>query len=322
MNYNVSISKMAPGQAVEGFYILKEAAARTTAAGKPFLSAALMDRTGEIAMLVWDYTGPITEADTGRVVKIRGEVKEYKGALQITASRIRPAGDGDEFDAEALVPTAPIDADAALERVRALAASLEDPDYRQMAEALLERNLEQLRSIPAAKSVHHAFLHGLLMHVSDMMELADFTARKYADVIDRSLLLTAVLAHDLRKDREFAFSELGLVTAYSTEGQLLGHSVMGAQSIAELAAELVLPAEKSLLLQHLLLSHHGQPEWGAAVRPMCAEAELLSYIDLIDSRMEICREALAETPVGAFSARIFALDGRRIYHHGAGTLNQ
>lgn len=315
MEFQVPIRKMTPGQTVEGFYLLKEANARTTASGKPFLSAMLMDRSGEITAMAWDYSGAITEADAGRVVKVRGEVTAYKGASQITASRIRIAREGDEYDAEALVPTAPIDVDAALERVRALVESLEDVDYRRVAQTLLERNLEHLRTIPAAKSVHHAFLHGLLMHVGNMMELAEFAARQYAEVIDRSLLLTAVLAHDLRKDREFAFSELGIVTAYSTEGQLLGHSVMGAQSIAELAAELELPEEKSLLLRHLLLSHHGEPEWGAAVRPMCAEAELLSYIDMIDSRMEIYREALAETPAGEFSGRVFALDGRRVYHH-------
>ena len=114
--------------------------------------------------------------------------------------------------------------------------------------------------------------------------------------------------------QEFTFSPLGLVTDYSTKGQLLGHLVMGAQEVAEIAKDLGISEEKSVLLQHMLLSHHGEPEFGAAVRPQCAESELLSLIDMIDSRMEIYRTALQDVPLGEFSGRIFALE-KKIYHH-------
>lgn len=317
MDYNVPISEMAVGQQVEGFYILKEAAGKTTAAGKPFLSAALSDRTGRLPAMAWDYAGPLGAGDAGKVVKVRGEVSEYRGAPQLTVSRIRLAGDGDVYETAALVPTAPIDADAALREVRELVASITDTDYRRLAETLLARDLDAFSNIPAAKSVHHAFLHGLLMHTAYMLRTADFLSRLYADVVDRSLLLTGTLLHDFQKREEFTFSALGLVTEYSVKGQLLGHLVMGAQEAASVAAELGVPEEKSVLLQHLILSHHGEPEFGAAVRPMCAEAELLSCIDTIDSRMEIYRENLAATPAGTFSERIFALDGRRIFRHGS-----
>ena len=153
------------------------------------------------------------------------------------------------------------------------------------------------------------------MHTLNMLRLADFLSAQYADTVNRSLLLTGTLLHDFAKEQEFTFSELGLVTDYSTKGQLLGHLVMGAQEVADVARELAIAEEKSLLLQHLLLSHHGEPDFGAAVRPMCAEAELLSEIDLIDSRMEIYAEALQDLPVGSFSNRIFALD-KKIYRHG------
>ena len=134
------------------------------------------------------------------------------------------------------------------------------------------------------------------MHTYNMLRAADFLAGLYPEVIDRSLLLTGTLLHDFAKEREFVFSDLGIVTEYSTAGQLLGHLVMGAQEVADVARELAIAEEKSLLLQHLLLSHHGEPDFGAAVRPMCAEAELLSYIDLIDSRMEIYAETLPGVP--------------------------
>ena len=146
--------------------------------------------------------------------------------------------------------------------------------------------------MPAAKSVHHGFVGGLLMHTSYMLEMAEFLARLYAAVIDRSLLLAGTLLHDIAKLEEFAVTQLGIVTEYTTKGQLLGHLVLGAQEVSEVCRELNVPEEKSVLLQHLLLSHHGQPEFGAAVVPMCAEAELLSYIDNIDAKMETFMEAL------------------------------
>ena len=315
VEYNKSINAMTPGDEVEGYYILKSANPKVAANGKPFLTGALSDRTGTMELKVWDYAGPLTAADEGTVVKVRGTVGEYRGTPQFTAGRIRPAAQEDPVDVSALVPTAPIDCGAAMEDLRRAAASITDPDYRAMAEAMLEAHGETLASIPAAKSVHHGFLHGLLMHTGNMMQLADFLAGMYADTVDRSLLLAGTFAHDLQKEREFRFSALGLVTDYSVPGQLLGHLVMGAQEIAEIAKELDVPEEKSVLLRHLVLSHHGEPEFGAAVRPVCAESELLSYIDMIDSRMEIYREVLGATPLGGFSDRVFALDGKKLYHH-------
>ena len=317
MEYDKPIADMIPGDEVEGFYILKDAHQKTTAAGKPFLSGSIADRSGSMDIKVWDYSGPVggTPSDTGKVIKLRGVVSEFKGMPQLTVSRIRMTAPADRYDTAALVPVAPIDPEEALNDIRRMLDSLTDADYRAAAKTMLQRHLEAFRQIPAAKSVHHSFLSGLLMHTSNMLKMADFLAGLYAEIIDRSLLLTGTLLHDFAKEREFVFSDLGIVTDYSTKGQLLGHLVMGAQEAAEVCSEVGVPEEKSVLLQHLILSHHGEPEFGAAVRPMCAEAELLSYIDLIDSRMEIYAENLPDVPVGTFSNRIFSLD-KKIYHHG------
>ena len=315
MEYNNQIAALAQGDSIEGFYLLRSAAGKLTATGKPFLLMTLADRSGAIEGKIWDYPGPIGHAQEGKVVKIRGSVGEYRGTPQITVERIRLAAEGDPVDLSALVPEAPIDRDRVMAEVEDWLGSIQDADYRALALALLARHREDFPRIPAAKSVHHGFRGGLLMHTGSMLKIADFLAGLYPEIIDRSLLLAGTFAHDLAKSREFRLSELGLATDYSPEGQLLGHLVMGAQEAAEAARELGTPEEKILLLQHLILSHHGEPEFGAAVRPACAEAELLSYIDGIDSRMEICREALAETEEGGFSQRIFALDGRRLYRH-------
>lgn len=302
------------GDAVEGFYLLRSASARTTAAGKPFLSLTLGDQSGTVDGVAWDYAGPVGPSDEGNVVKIRGRVAEYRGAPQVVVERLRLAAASDGVDAGELVPVAPIDAAEEWAYIEAAVDSLEDADYAAVCREMLRRHGAELRTLPAAKSVHHSFLRGLLMHTARMLRTADFLAGQYGDVLDRSLLLAGTLLHDFAKAKEFTLSPLGLVTDYSVQGQLLGHLVMGAQEVAEVAGALGVPEEKSVLLQHMLLSHHGEPEFGAAVRPACAESELLSLVDMVDSRMEIYREAFREVPVGEFSGRIFALD-KKIYHH-------
>ena len=166
MEYNKLIAGMHTGDDVEGFYVLKDAFLKTTAAGKPFLSGVLADRSGTIDLKVWDYSGPIG--------KIRGQVSEFKGAPQLTAGRIRMADGNDQYDVSALVPVAPIDPDERLQEIRRLIDSMEDADYQSVARTMLERHLEAFRSIPAAKSVHHSFLSGLLMHTLNMQPLEDF----------------------------------------------------------------------------------------------------------------------------------------------------
>ena len=315
MEYDLPIARMARGIDIEGFYLLKSAFPKVTVSGKPFLTAVLADESGTIEAKVWDYSSPIGERDAGKVIKVRGSVSDYRGALQVTVDKLRLAAEDDHVDVSRLVRVAPIDRAGAYADITRLVSTLEDADYRAVCEEMLRRHEDAFRTIPAAKSVHHSFLSGLLMHTYNMLRLADFLAAQYADSVDRSLLLAGTLLHDFGKEREFTFSELGLVTDYSTKGQLLGHLVMGAQETAEVAEMLGIPEEKSVLLQHLLLSHHGEPEFGAAVLPQCAEAELLSLIDQIDSRMEIYREALVPLKSGEFSQRIFALDNRRIYKH-------
>lgn len=310
----MKINEMGIGDAVEGFYLLQSAVAKETGGGKPFLLMSLADRTGTIDAQIWNYAGPVTPKDTGAAVYVRGTVSEYRGLPQVTATSLRPAGEEDTFDPAELVPAAPIDAEKTWNDIQALVDSIEDADYAGICREMLRRYGNRFREIPAAKSVHHAFLNGLLMHTANMLRAANFLAELYSSVVDRSLLLAGTLLHDFAKAEEFVFSPLGVAVDYSVKGELLGHLVMGAEEVARIAKEQNVPEEKSVLLQHLLLSHHGEPEYGAAVRPACAESELLSCLDMMDSRMEIYREVYQEVPAGQFSRRIFALD-RRVYHH-------
>ena len=195
MEYNKLIAELHTGDDVEGFYVLKDAFLKTTAAGKPFLSGVLADRSGVIDLKVWDYSGPIGARpdDIGRVVKIRGQVSEFKGAPQLTAGRIRMADGNDQYDLSALVPTAPIDADARVAEIERMIDSMEDREYQSVARTMLARHLDAFRSIPAAKSVHHSFLSGLLMHTLNMLRLADFLAALPEDELKAECLLPTMM---------------------------------------------------------------------------------------------------------------------------------
>ena len=311
----MKLDELRVGDNFTGFYLLRNIMMKTSKTGKPYMAASLADRTGSVDAKAWDYPGPISPADEGKVVKVQGVMQEFRGMPQITMEKVRLA-QPEEYDSilDDLVPSAPINRDEAYARVEALVDSMADTDFQAVCRAFLSRHGAEFRRYPAAKTVHHGFVGGLLMHTVDMLVLADFLAGKYQGVVNRDLLLAGTLLHDMAKLKEFVVSQLGVVTEYSLSGQLLGHLVMGAEEVAEVCRTLAVPEEKAILLQHLLLSHHGQPEFGAAVVPQCAEAELLAAIDNIDSRMEIYRENLENTPEGQFSPRIFALE-RRIYHH-------
>lgn len=310
----MDIRDMQNGDKIEGFYLLQAAQTKTTVAGKPYLSMTLADCTGTIQAQMWDYSGPIADKDAGSIVKVRAMVGEFRSAPQLTVNMLRLADEQDVFDRSRLVPAAPLDTDKVWDEIRGYIDAMQDADYAAVCREMLAEYYDRVKTLPAAKTVHHSFLYGLAMHTLCMLKTADFLAGLYPDVVDRSLLLAGTLLHDFAKSEEYELSPTGLVSEYSVQGELIGHPVLGAQAVGRIAERLGTPEEKRVLLQHLLLSHHGDPEFGAAVRPVCAESELLSLIDLIDSRMEIYRETMEDLPAGSFSKRIFALD-KRIYKH-------
>ena len=314
MEFNKWVADLEVGDEIEGFYILKTAQIKTSNSGKPFLAANMADRSGAIDAKFWDYNGSIGIQDEGSVVKLRGSVSEYRGTLQLILTRLRPVQEDDQYNLSELVPVAPIDEEAGWQELQDMVTGLKDKDYQAVCRKVLEKYGDRFRFIPGGKSMHHSFVNGLLMHTLYMARIVDHLAGVYPEVVDRDLLVAGTILHDVAKCDEFVTSPLGLVTEYSVKGELLGHLVMGAQAVAEAAKELGIPEEKSVLLQHMLLSHHGDPAFGAAVRPVCAESELLSMIDLIDSRMEIYKETMEELEVGSFSKRVFALD-KTLYRH-------
>ena len=168
---------------------------------------------------------------------------------------------------------------------------------------------------PAAKSNHHSIKGGLLYHITTMLKLAENICGIY-DFLNRDLVYAGVILHDMAKIKEMSSNEMGIVDEYTLEGTLLGHITQGIKEIEVIGKEVNADSKIIMLLQHMVLSHHYEPEYGSPVKPLIPEAEMLHYLDVMDARMYDMKKAIKETKENEFSERIWSLDSRRIYNHG------
>lgn len=312
----MNFTKLPGTNMVETFCIIKSCEKKQTSKGSPYLDLLLYDTAGEIAAKLWDYNEDchgIFAVDD--FVKVRGILSLYNGVEQLRIEKIRKINDEDNIRIEDFVPSAEYRGEDMLEELFAAISTFEDPELAKIATAILNEYKEKLLYWPAAYKLHHAMRGGLLYHTLTIVRLADAVCRVYP-FVDRDLLITGAILHDIAKIEEYEVTGTGLASGYSTEGNLLGHTIKGALNLQKYAEQLGTPQEILMLLQHMILSHHGQPEYGAAVLPMFIEAELLSELDLMDARMFEMAKALETTEVGGFSARMWSLDNRRLYNHG------
>ena len=301
-----------PG-AVQGFYIIKSISVRKAKNGSFFADMKLSDKTGEINAKIWDASES-TESmfAAGSLVKARGDLSLWKGSLQFTIKKIRKATEEDEIDIEDFVQSAPESFESMYEEVVSYLDGMADQDLKKLTGYLLEKAKDKLSYYPAAKSNHHAIRCGLLYHTLTMLRVGEKIASVY-EKIDRDLLYSGVIVHDLAKTDEMESDEMGIVSDYTREGKLLGHIIQGITDIEKAGEILETPKETVLLLKHMVLSHHYQPEFGSPRKPMIPEAELLHYLDMIDARMYDFFNNLDKTEEGEFTERVWTLDNRQIY---------
>lgn len=298
---------------IVSFYLVKEVLLKKGANG-PYLDITLSDNTGNINAKLWQCDPEAANLYAkGSLVKVKASVTEYRGKLQMNIGQIRLATNEDAVKIENFVEAAPIDAQTMYDTVSRYAGEIEDQDIRKLVEYFLEKNKEKLLYYPAAKSFHHAIRSGLLFHMVRMLELSGAVATVYPN-LNRDLLYAGVILHDMEKTSELISDTLALAE-YSVEGEMLGHLVMGVKKIDLACRELKIPEEKSLILQHMVLSHHQKTEYGSPKPPMIPEAEMLHYIDMMDARQYSFEKALRDTTPGEMTERIYELDNRRIYHY-------
>lgn len=318
----MNFKQISPNGQVEGFAIITHSEKKVTAKGKDYLDLVLSDSSGEISAKFWDYNPQIHgDFPAETLVKVRGTISQYNGADQFRVERIRNVTESDHVDISDYVRSAAYKSEDMYDKLVAAVGAFSDEDLKKLVLHLLEKNREDLLKWPAAFKLHHAIRGGLLLHTLSIVRLCEGVCKVYP-FVDADLLIAGAVLHDIAKLREYSVGNSGIASGYTTEGNLIGHLVMGAREIDEAAKQLGTPAEKSMLLQHMVLSHHGDPEFGAAVRPAFLEAELLSELDLMDARVYQIAEALAPLQPGAFTNRLWALDNRKMYNHARGDMQK
>jgi len=272
------------GDSVTGAFLATRKELRTTKKGDPFLALELTDRTGSIEAKVWDRVELLRDVFGEKdFVEITGSVTRYREKLQLEVKEIRALPEG-EVEPGDFLRCCEGDLDLLEQRLHDVATSLQNPFLRQLLKTIFEDAAlaAKFRRVPAAKYFHHAYVGGLLQHTDNVCRLADLVSRLYPEV-DRDLLLTAAMLHDLGKAEEL---ECGRTIDYTDEGRFLGHMLIADEILREGIAGIPgFPRELELKLRHAILSHHGELEWGAPKRPKTLEALILHHLDNLDAKV-------------------------------------
>lgn len=298
------------------FFMAKNCAVKTGANGKQYFDITLGDKSGDISAKKWDVSeteqAALAEIKDKDIVKIKGIITEWAGQLQVRIQRIRKANENDEQKISDFVKSAPEEPEEMYQYIMETASSFEDEDMKKLCVRVLSENREKLMYYPAASKNHHAQLGGLLYHTKRMLMTGERVCQVYKN-LNKDLVLCGVILHDMEKLNEIEAETDGIASGYSFEGQMLGHIIQGIKTIDRLTLEMNFPREKAIMLEHMILSHHYEPEFGSPKKPLFPEAEVLHYLDILDARMFDMQAALEATEAGSFSDKVWTLDNRRLY---------
>jgi len=315
--YIADLANFDEGTRFDGYFLVLAKQLRTTKTNKPYLNLILGDKTGQLEARIWEVTDPRIAKDfeRGDIVKARGTASKFDDRLQMKVDQLRVAQDG-EFDRMDMLPSTTYDVAELWRLLRGFVESLANPDLKRLLVAVLgdPAIAAAYREAPAAKQLHHAWLGGLLEHVISLCTLADRVASHYP-IIDRDLLLTGVILHDIGKVRELSWA-IGF--EYTIEGILLGHIQIGA-ALAERTMDSLpaFPPKLKTLVLHMILSHHGKLEFGSPKLPMIPEALMLNFIDDLDAKMQAVQgefDKCAREGKGPneLTNKVWALDNRQL----------
>ena len=289
------IETLHEGERLSGIYLCKYRQSAMTKNGKSYENVILQDKTGVIDAKIWDPNSQgIEDFDMLDYIDVVGDVTSFQGALQVSIKRVRKAREG-EYIEEDYLPVSEKDIDEMYESLLKIIASLKNPYLKTLAESFFKdaEFEKRFKFHSAAKSVHHGYVGGLLEHSLSVTQMCDFYCKQYP-ILNRDLLLTAAMCHDMGK-----MVELSTFPAndYTDDGQLLGHIMIGAEMISDRIREIPdFPKRLAAELKHCILAHHGELEYGSPKKPALVEALALSFADNTDAKIETMKEALANTP--------------------------
>lgn len=294
------VSDLQPDESVTSYFLVHQKDVRLKKSGDAYLSLILADRTGRLEAKMWDGISEIVETfEQDDFVKAQGLVSMYRDRPQMTIHRLRRI-DESEVDISQYFPHTKRDIDEMWGELTGAVAGISNPPLRALLEKLLadEEIATRMKRAPAAKTLHHAFIGGLLEHVTSLLRLAKVTAANY-DFVDADLVTAGVVLHDLGKIYELEYKR---TFGYTDEGQLLGHIIIVLRILDRKCAEVAdFPPKLKMLIEHLILSHHGQYAFGSPKLPMFPEALLLHQIDDLDSKLESMRASTEDELLGGES---------------------
>jgi len=292
---HVLIQEMREGLHISQCFLVKQKTQRSTRNGEPYLELVLADRSGTIPARAWAEATQryASQFDEGDFVFVEGSTETYRNSLQLIVKSIRrlesyehESGKIPGFDPALLVPTSTHDIDEMWETIKELISSIEPEPLRQLTDNLIEENKEAFRKYPAAIQYHHAYLGGLLEHTLEVARGVGRFAEDFPD-LDRSLAIAGAILHDIGKVREL---ENPIAPHHSFSGQLIGHLLLGRDMVREAAAKLLWPdARLPELLGHIIISHHGALEFGAAIVPKTPEAIAVYHFDNLSAKLNMIR---------------------------------
>lgn len=283
------VDQIKPGDMLDDIFVLSEKTMAQKRDGTSYLNITLADRSGRIKGVVWDNVQSIAESSgSGDFVKAKGSVSEYRDSLQVVLKKM-VRHDSDDIDPADFLPTSGHDIADMLERLQKIVASMQSMSLKALMDAFFSDPVfvEKFSTAPAAKKMHHAYIGGLLEHTLSMTILADKIAGHYSG-IDRDMLITGAILHDIGKVEEFQYRTK---IDYTDAGRLLNHIPLALKMIDDKLDQIKdFPAELALLIKHMVVSHHGVREFGSPEMPKTLEAVLLHNIDEIDSKIHAIRE--------------------------------
>lgn len=294
------------------FAMIKELNEKKDKNGNGFLDMTVIGSDKkEYAAKVWRFENN-GQFEAGQVIEIEYTVDNYKGKSQLNITSIKAAPDEMIKD---FVPSSEYNGETVFTILLNKVNNFKDDELKKIVSSIMLKNREKLQVYPAAYRLHHAIVGGLMLHTASIVEMAEKTCLVYPN-INKELLLSGAILHDVAKTFEMETGKTGLCTGYSVGGELIGHLVKGAMFVEETAKELGIEGEKVILLEHMILSHHSEPEYGSPVRPMFLEAEILSALDSLDATIFEINNATSKTEAGEFTDRQWALDNRKLFNHG------
>lgn len=281
-------------EVITSFFLLSQISAREKKGGGQYLALTLTDKTGSFEARMWEeFATALSSCAQGCYVKAKGRIDRYQGRFQITLLQMRSALDH-EVDVTDFQPATRYDVDALWGELTGFVDGFTNSDLQRLVRTFLDdaQLASAFRSAPAAKVLHHAWIGGLLEHVVFLLRLCARVAPQYVDEVDPDLLMTAAILHDMGKVRELAWKN---AFSYTTEGQLLGHISIVLGMLRERAAALQpFPERLLILVEHMILSHHGRLEFGSPKLPMTPEALVFSALDDLEAKMQNMRAEFAK----------------------------